>query len=482
MLVLNNKINSWKQIIRFELHTLLRTGTLPALLLIILSAGTAAVLFGHHIRVHQLNTLDSIRIDYSIQYDKLYKGLSADTSTPEGKAAYISASHPAVIDYRLHKTVAHPPAAFSGLSVGMSDMTRYYVPVTVKETYVPVEEKINNPLHLLTGNFDVSFLIIYLLPLALICTSYNLLAQEKEQGTLSLLIIQKGGIADLLFLRLLIRYAVVLCCVLLLTLLSITLTQTASFADTLSWLLISAAYLAVWTGIIWLLLSWNAGTAVSLITMLCAWMFLLVVLPSLFNFRLNHADTDENTAILASLQREIEWDTWDMPQQQVLDSFYAVYPVYRNSQAYDTSASSTRRMMAYYDLVSRRMQRLTAQATINRIQGIQQINHSYQYNPAVYTQALLNSVAHTDIADYAYFQQQTALFRQQWKSFLYYYHFNDKKFSADDYRILPVYHPSYRPDSRKLQLQGVCHLLLLAGGLLLTGTFLLRKNHTGHRI
>ncbi|TWV91269.1 hypothetical protein [Chitinophaga pinensis] len=141
MQVLNKNINSWKQIIYFELQTLLRTGILPALLLIILATGTAAVLFGHHIRVRQLNTLDSIWKDYSTQYDKLYKGLSADTTTPEGKAAYISASHPAVVDYRLHKTVIHQPAAFSGLSIGMSDMTRYYVPVTVKETFVPVEEK-----------------------------------------------------------------------------------------------------------------------------------------------------------------------------------------------------------------------------------------------------------------------------------------------------------------------------------------------------
>jgi ABC-2 type transport system permease protein len=139
-------------------------------------------------------------------------------------------------------------------------------------------------------------------------------------------------------------------------------------------------------------------------------------------------------------------------------------------------------MMAYYDLVARRMQRFTAQRDINQTQEIQQINRSYRYNPAVYTQSLLNSVAHTDIADYAYFRQQTALFRQHWKSFLYSYHFNDKKFGPDDYRLLPVYHPSYRPDNRRLQIQGSCYLLLLASGLLLTGTLLLRQNHTRHRI
>jgi len=482
MRVLNNNINSWKQIIYFELQTLLRTGILPALLLIIMAAGTAAVLFGHHVRVQQLNTLDSIQRDYNIQYDKLYKGLSADTATPEGKAAYISAAHPAVIDYRLHKTVIHQPAAFSGLSIGMSDMARYYVPVTIKETYVPTEEKINNPQLLLTGNFDLSFLIIYLLPLALICTCYNLLAQEKEQGTLSLLIIQKGNIAGLLLLRLLIRYAVILCCVLAITLLSILLTRTFAIADTLSWLLISAAYLAVWIGIIWLLLAWNAGTAVSLIAMLCVWILLLVILPAVFSFGLSQPDTDENTATLASRQREIEWDTWDMPQKQVLDSFYAVYPIYRNNQAYDTSTASTRRMMAYYDLVARRMQRLTAQREISQTREIQEINRSYRYDPAVYTQSLLNSVAHTDIADYAYFRQQTAIFRQHWKLFLYNYHFNDKKFAADDYRSLPVYHPSYRPDSCKEQFLGSCYLLLLATGLLLTGTFLLQRDHIRHNI
>ncbi|TWV91267.1 DUF3526 domain-containing protein [Chitinophaga pinensis] len=198
--------------------------------------------------------------------------------------------------------------------------------------------------------------------------------------------------------------------------------------------------------------------------MLCTWMFLLIVLPALFNFSFSRADTDENTATYASRQRETEWETWDLPQKQVLDSFYTLYPIYRNSHAYDTSAPSTRRMMAYYELVSQRMQRFAAQTAASRAQDIQLIRQSYRYNPAIYTQSLLNSVAHTDIADYAYFQQQTALFRKHWKSFLYSYHFNDKKFGADDYRSLPVYHPSYDPDSRQQQIKGICYLLLLATG------------------
>ncbi|MBW8682957.1 DUF3526 domain-containing protein [Chitinophaga rhizophila] len=477
----NSQLHSWKSILLFELRTLLRTGILPALLLIVLATGITAALLGKQVRATQLNTLDSISKDYAAAYEKLSQGFHADTSTPAGKSAYTAAAHPAVVDFRLHRTAVHPPAVFAGLAVGLSDRATYYVPVAVKQNFVPADESISNPLHLLAGAFDVSFLIIYLLPLAMICISYNLLGQEKEQGTFSLLLLQGSNMATILFLRLGLRYVILLCCVLIITACGILPATTLPWNEVMAWLLVSAAYLAVWTGIIWLILSWNKASALTLMTMLCTWIIVLIALPAFLLSRLTDG-ADDNMAAAASIQREIEWETWELPQRQLLDSFYSYYPAYRNAQAYDTSAGSTRRMIAYYDLVSRRAQRANASIKAAWEQDMALVHASCLYNPAVYAQVLLNSIAGTDLTDYIYFDRQVSLFRERWKQYFYTFHFNDRKFTINDYQSLPVYQPSRDPGRALLWMKGSCYLLSLAVGFLIAGTMLLSVTHRRYSI
>lgn len=470
------------RILQFEVRSLTRTSLLPALAVIFILAAAVALYYGRSVMVMHKATLDSVEQDYHQQYIKLYKQLYADTSTAQGKTDYIMATHPAVVDYRLHRTVFHPPAALSLLAIGMSDMATYYFPVTIKQSFVPAEEKINNPEYLLSGNFDGAFLLIYLLPLAAICLSYNLLAQEKEQGTLALLVIQKGSITGTLLLRLLMRYLILLMGVLLITVTGVWLSGSAQvpWQAFLAWVGVCAAYTALWMAMIWFILSWNTTAAANLIIMLCTWLLLLVVIPALFRLSMPAAGAADDTATYASRQREIEWDTWELPQKQLLDSFYAGHPQYYNQQAYDTSAASSRRLMAYFELVAKRMERVMAgQETANRL-DMQVVTASYYYNPAVYTQTLLNSIARTDIADYACFNRQANVFREQWKQFFYRLHFNDRKFTAADYKTLPAYKPVYDANSATRWWEGITYLLLLTAGWLLAGIAVLWKRHVRH--
>ncbi|HEY8918893.1 MAG TPA: DUF3526 domain-containing protein [Chitinophaga sp.] len=479
---LNRSISVAARILQFELRSLTRGSLLPALAAIFILAAAVALYYGRSVMVMHKAALDSIQQDYHQQYIKLYKQLDADTSTAQGKTDYIMASHPAVVDYRLHRTVFHPPAPLSLLAIGMSDMATYYFPVTIKQSFVPAEEKINNPEYLLSGNFDGAFLLIYLLPLAAICLSYNLLAQEKEQGTLALLVIQKGSITGTLLLRLLLRYLILLIAVLLITITGICLSGGAQvpWQACLAWMGVCAAYTALWMAIIWFILSWNTTAAANLVILLCTWLLLLVVIPALFRLSMPAAAGADDTATYASRQREIEWDTWELPQKQLLDSFYAAHPQYYNQQAYDTSAASSRRLMAYFELVAKRMQRVMAGQETARRRDMQAVTASYYYNPAVYTQTLLNSIARTDITDYAFFNRQANVFREQWKQFFYRLHFNGRKFTAADYKNLPAYKPVYDANSATRWWKGTAYLLLLTAGWLLAGIAVLWKRHVRH--
>lgn len=463
------------QVLRAEMRQLLRSAVLPILMGIFLVTAAIALIYGRSVSLSQRATLDSLQADYQQQHTKLYGQLQADTSTPKGKTERIAATYPAVVDFRLHRSVYHQPGAFSLLSVGMSDVARYYYPITVKSAYVPAEEKVNNPEHLLSGNFDIAFLFIYLLPLVAICLSYNLLSQEKEQGTLALLLVHYGSLSGILLIRLVVRYLILVAGIIVISITGILLApagSNASWRELPAWLGVCSAYTAFWMALIWFMLSWNASAAVNLISMLAAWLLLLVVIPAGCRFMMNRSYTDQ-TAGNASLQREIEWETWDLPQKQLLDSFYAVYPQYHNRQAYDTGASS-RRAMAYYELVARRMQRVTDAATSAQQENMQAVRASYYYNPAVYAQALLNSIARTDIGDYDQFRKQAETFRSKWKHFFYRLHFNDRLFTAATYKALPDYSPIYDPRGLEQWRSGIIHLLLMGSVWLAAGMIVLR--------
>lgn len=465
-----------KQVLLAEVRQLLRSAILPVLLGLFFVTAAIALLYGHSVSLSQRATLDSLQADYQQQYTKLYGQLQADTSTPKGRTDHITATYPAVVDFRLHRSVYHQPGVFSLLSIGMSDIARYYYPITVKNGYVPAEEKVNNPEHLLSGNFDVAFLFIYLLPLLAICLSYNLLSQEKEQGTLPLLLVQHGSLTGILLIRLLVRYLILVAGIIVISIAGMLLAPAGNHTSWLelpAWLGVCSAYMVFWMALIWFMLSWNASAAVNLITMLAAWLLLLIVIPAGCRFVMNRTYTDQ-TAGNASLQREIEWETWDLSQKQLLDSFYAAYPQYRNRQAYDTGGTSSRRAMAYYELVARRMQRVTDVQTSGQRENMQAVKASYYYNPAVYAQSLLNRIAHTDVGDYDQFRRQADVFRSKWKHYFYQLHFNDLLFTSARYKALPVYSAVYDPGGPAQWRRGIAYLLLLGAGWLAAGMIVLR--------
>jgi ABC-2 type transport system permease protein len=464
-----------KQVLQAEVRQLLRSAILPVLMSIFFAAAIIALLYGHGVSVRQRTTLDSLQADYRQQYTKLYGQLQADSSTPEGKRDRIAATNPAVVDFRLHRSVSHQPGIFSLLSVGMSDFARYYYPISVKGGYVPAEEKVNNPERLLAGNFDAAFLFIYLLPLIAVCLSYNLLSQEKEQGTLALLLIQHGSLTRILLIRLLVRYLILVAGMMIVSIAGLLVApggNNSSWQELRAWLGVCSAYMAFWMALIWFILSWNLPAAVNLISMLTAWLLFLVVIPAGCRFITNPSYMDQ-TAANASRQREIEWETWELPQKQLLDSFYTTYPQYHNLRAYDTGVTSSRRAMAYYELVSRRVQRLIDMQASVQEENIRAVKASYYYNPAVYAQVLLNSIARTDVGDYDLFRGQADGFRNTWKHFFYKLHFNDQLFTAATYKALPRYCPVYDPESPTRWRRGIAYLWLLATVWLTAGMIVL---------
>jgi ABC-2 type transport system permease protein len=75
-----------------------------------------------------------------------------------------------------------PPSPLAALAIGQSDLLPYYFKVTTdaRETMLAAFE-IENPHRLLTGRFDLAFVVVYLYPLLILALTYNLLSSERSR-------------------------------------------------------------------------------------------------------------------------------------------------------------------------------------------------------------------------------------------------------------------------------------------------------------
>lgn len=91
-----------------------------------------------------------------------------------------------------------PPAPLLALSVGRTDLHPTQVKVTAsgRDTTLTASE-IAHPMSLATGAFDVTFVLLFLWPLAIIASMFDLVASDRERGMLQLLLAQPAAASAL---------------------------------------------------------------------------------------------------------------------------------------------------------------------------------------------------------------------------------------------------------------------------------------------
>lgn len=463
-------------ILRFEWQWLVRHRLLFPVIFLLLIAGSGALYYGHVVVQERKNTLAEIHTNDTHRFDSLVNKLAAaDTTTAEGKSTYKQLSHPAVVQFQLKPAAVLPVEPLSMLSLGVSDIASSYHRLEVNWSYLHGEEKINNPLKLLTGNIDLSFLLVYIFPLLLTGLSYNIMSREQEQGTLTLFLVQGGSGTILLMARGLIRWILFFTLFMLLAI-TAPLIQGDGWYELLFWGMITAAYTLFWCMLICLIAAFRKSSAFNIAAMITAWILLLILLPALFRLQAEEKKATTQAATVAAEQREQEWALWDMPKKALLDSFYSHHPRYRDAAAYDTSPASSRRLMAYYDMVTQRMDRFVANDEAIRKQEQAGMAAGYFYNPAVYTQSLLNQVAHTDVADYSHYEDEVKAFHQQWKTYFFPFFFSNRVLSPSDYASIPAFHHTSVSAGYSI-LRGTSYLLLLSVIMGAAAFYLLNKHY-----
>lgn len=476
-------MNLFKTIFLFEWLQFIRQPVLALSLLLFFSLGCYSIYSGKRMINRQLVVIDSLQQSYQQDYKKALAAFT-DTSTAEKKAQSKYAGSAAVVNFRLPQNAVNYPKPFASLSIGLRDINSYYKRIKMNVSFLDTSNtEISNPAILYAGNFDLAFVLVFLLPLLVIAFTYNVLSQEKEQGTHALLLLKSQSLHQIIIYKLVFRFLLIALTVIALTIVGIVFSKAyqSSFSDIGLWLFINIAWLFFWFALAYALVLLRKNSALSALYLLSAWLVFIIILPALSNIYISLKYPIPLRSDLASYERHIGEEIWEMNPKLLIDTFNQNNPKYLNSYdpAKDTVGHSTRFFAAYNDLKARKVLQQEALLNSKIQQGNEAMARLSVVNPVLKLQELLNRIARTGLADYRSFEQQTDKFQRKWKTFLYNHDLADQNLKPEDFSRFPLFKNSIAPIPFSSIFSGSL-TLWLAGFIFLFIGFINSKNFNYH--
>ena len=433
-----------KLIFRFEWRQFIRQPTQLLILLFFLIMGFYSLYNGHRFVERQLTGLDSLAQNQQAHLQDLLSRFQADTTTAKGKILASQAGLPQVIEYRASPAASNPPGPLAMMAIGQRDILPYFDIINSKrDILTPPNAEIANPEKLASGNFDLSFVLIYLFPLLIIALCYDCFSKEMEQQTDRLLAVQNGTINAILLHKLLFRLLLVCTICWLLSLIGFLSRPPGiplGLTDVLLWFFVINSYLLFWFSICWLVIRFRKSSQINTLILIGVWLLLTLLSPAFINKMATLKYPMPMRTELVSLQRETMNHTWEMPIAQLVTHFYQHNPQYRGlRKTSDTAQYGNIRFVAYYDLLGRRMNKNIAAYNLAAQQHNTWLNRMARFNPVAQMQSLLNTTAQTGLSDYLYYQQQVNAFQNKWVRLMNNYLLHKQKLSRQEVSNLPVF-------------------------------------------
>lgn len=318
-----------------------------------------------------------------------------------------------------------PYSALAPLALGQSDMQPNYYRVSYRSRASFMDDtELESPWHLLSGPFDPVFVLVYLLPLAILALSWNLLSGEREQGTLKLLLSQPLTALTLVFGKVAMRAGAVLG-TLLFVILPVLL-ATRSELRTIGGLteLAGAAGIVMAYGLFWFSLStavnaFGRSSAFNALFLVAAWVLLVLVLPVLLNLAVQAASPAPSRIELATRTRLLTIDGLNR-YNALLSADYRYVAEPEALLPKDGKIEVASRLRAHYLMgrdTDRQIEALLARFDV-QLAGQQALVDRWSWlSPAIVTNEALSSLSGNGSQRYAHFRQSVGRFHAEWKAF-----------------------------------------------------------------
>lgn len=187
----------------------------------------------------------------------------------------------------LPRAASLPLAPLAPVAVGQRDLLPQALRLTTKARLGAGEQaEAASASRSATGPFDLAFVLVYLLPLAIIALCFDLLAREREQGTLALVLSQPVSLASFVLGKVALR-ALLLCAAALALALGgalaagARLTEPGALAACALYGALVVGYVLFWVALSVAVNAWGRSSSANALGLVAAWLALVVVVPGL---------------------------------------------------------------------------------------------------------------------------------------------------------------------------------------------------------
>ena len=315
-------------------------------------------------------------------------------------------------------TAVLTPGPLTALTVGQSDLLPYYYDVNIytNESSFQQNGEVESPLNLMVGRFDLAFVVVYLLPLLVLALSFNVLSEEREQGTLALTLSQPVSARGVVAAKLAFRALVVVGMVLAVSLAGVLLAgDFGAPGRILLWCAAVVTYalfwfvLAAWVNSLRRSSAWNATALVG------AWLVLVVVLPAAINIAAGLLHPLPSRVQMITAQREASNEAVNR-RSELLARYLEDHPEMAEGVVADEPGLGALAWAAT-DAVNRRLEEVTAEHDARRAEQSALVRRYRFLSPALLAQEVLIDAAGTGDARFAGFQSQVRIFAERWREF-----------------------------------------------------------------
>ncbi len=342
--------------------------------------------------------------------------------------------------YYLRFALINKPEQMAGLSIGQRDVNLSVQSVTIRALEAQkYDTDLNNPYNLLSGNFDLSFVVIYLFPLLIIAFTFNLLSEEQEGGTWKLVTTQSTSPIKYLLAKLAVRAITVLIVLALLLFISISILSIqwnktfALFAAT------CVAYLIFWIALCFLFVTFKKSSGFNALALLSSWVLLTVLLPAGVNNIITNKYPVPEALRTIIKTRDGYHNKWDVDKSVTMDKFYELYPQFKKyplpGKTFSWLWYYAMWHMGDYDAMQ------NAQEMRSKLLQREKASRAVAaFIPTMHTQLQLNDIAKTSMLNHITFLDSTTVFHKKMRLHFYPKIFENGYVKREDWnRFKPEY-------------------------------------------
>ena len=310
-----------------------------------------------------------------------------------------------------------PPAPLGGLAVGQSDVYPSYFTVTARRLESLVSgDQIEHPLAVASGPFDAAFVVLFLYPLLILATSFDLTATERENGMLRMVLSHPVRLRHVVAGKMMARALLLAAPVVLVPVVIAGAMEGAGLSlRLLMWTLSVLAYGSIWHGLALVINArgWNA--AANALVLAGIWLLFAVVGPAAINLLID-TRYPMPSRVEAAVQARAATQDAQVSGSRQLGQFLQDHP---------TSANVGRDGMRQFALlqaardtqVAERMRAVDAAFTAQLERQRRLASRLGVLSPTMIAQGVVLDAAGTGTARFEHFRAQAAAFQERWQRY-----------------------------------------------------------------